>query len=89
MDGETSPEDQIPAVFNLLNRIVAFQVDHLSIGFGKLRPHDPGPVIQTLADEIGAQSVSRGLQGGRVGNRQESVIVLAEINSWRSSSRSM
>jgi hypothetical protein len=38
MDGEIPPEDQIPAVFDLLNRIAAFQIDRLAVVPGNFGP---------------------------------------------------
>src|SRR5690348_8065197 len=80
MNREVAPEDEIPAVLDLLNRMVALQIDRLSIGFAELRSYDQSPVIEALADDIGIQAVGGGLQGGRICGRQEGVVILAECD---------
>ena len=53
VDGEVAPEDDIAAVLDLLERVVAAQVDGLAVLGGKLRADHPGPVVQALADDLG------------------------------------
>ena len=88
MNGEVATEDEIPAVLDLLHRIVASQINRLAIRFGEFRPHDQSPVIEALADDIGIEAIGGGLRGRRIGDCQESVVVLAEWDlmwrSWRS-----
>ncbi|MGH9761533.1 MAG: hypothetical protein ACREAC_11945, partial [Blastocatellia bacterium] len=44
VNGEVAAKDEIAAVLNLLNRIVAVEIDSFPISFGKLRPHHESPV---------------------------------------------
>ena len=61
-EGPLAAEDEIPAVLDLLNRIVPLQIDGFPIGFEKLRPDDQSPAIEALADEIGTFSSPRNPQ---------------------------
>ena len=57
MDGEVTLEDEVPAVFYLLNRVMTIQRDGLPLFLGKLGPDRQSPVVQPLFDDRGAQTV--------------------------------
>src|ERR1700745_4037042 len=78
MDGEVSAKDQIPGIFHLLDRVVASQVDRLAVGFGKLRPHQPSPVVQAFTDDVCTEPIGGSLQSRGISNGEESIIVLSE-----------
>jgi hypothetical protein len=58
---------------------MAADVDGFPVFLGELRPHQPGPLIQALANEVGAQAIG-GLQSGRIGDNEEGVTVLADCD---------
>jgi hypothetical protein len=47
---------------------------------GELRPNDPSPVVEALPNHVDGQSICGGLQSSGIGNREEGVIVLAEVD---------
>src|ERR1700752_1543849 len=47
---------------------------------GEFRAKDEGPVVEPLANDVGAQLIGRSLQGGHVVDRQKGVVILAEAN---------
>jgi hypothetical protein len=61
VDREVPFEDEILAVFDLIDRLVALQIDSLAILLRELRTQQPGPVIQPLFNDGGAQFI-----GGRL-----------------------
>src|SRR6266478_238861 len=61
MDGEVAPEDEVAAVLDLLERVVAAEIDCLTVLFGEHGTDDQGPVIQAGTNELGAEGV-----GGRL-----------------------
>ena len=61
MNREMAAEDQVPAVFDLLDGVVAAEIHRLPVLGGELRPDQPCPVVQPLADDGGAEPVSGGL----------------------------
>jgi len=78
MDGEVSPEDQIAGICDLLNRVVASQIDRLAVGFRKLRPNQPSPVVQALTNEFCTEPIGGGLQSLGISDGEEGIIVLPE-----------
>ena len=81
MDREIAPEDEVPAVFNLVEGVVASQVDRCSLLFGELRTQHQRPVIQALADGVSVELVGCGLQGLHIGGPQKGIVVFAEPNA--------
>ncbi len=81
MDGGVPPEDEVAAVLDLLHRVVAFQVDGLTVGLGKLRPQHQRPVVEALADDVRAESVGGALQRRRIGDGEEGVVILAVVDA--------
>ena len=75
---EIPPEDEITAVFDLVQRVVAPQVDGGPVFLRELRTQDQGPVIQALADPFGAEAIGGRLQRWRIGDPQKGIIVFAE-----------
>lgn len=50
MDGEVSSEDEIATVFDLLQGVMAGEIDGSSVFLGELRPYHPSP-MNRAADE--------------------------------------
>jgi len=61
MDGKIAAEDEVPAVFHLLQGVMTTEIDGGSVFLGKLRAEHPSPVIQLPANALGAETVGRGL----------------------------
>lgn len=61
VNGSVPPEDKVSAVFDLLEGVVAAQMDRLAILLGELGAQQPSPVIEPLANPIGAEAVGSGL----------------------------
>ena len=57
MDGEVPSEDEVATVFDLLQGVMASEIDGGSVFLGKLRPYHPSPVIELLANDLGAEAV--------------------------------
>ena len=56
MNGELAPKHEIPAVFDLVQRIVASEIDNaVRSFFENLGSNTKGPVIQPLADNRSAE----------------------------------
>jgi hypothetical protein len=73
---EVTAEDQIAAVFNLLDGVVAAEIDRLPVLAGEFRPDQPCPVVQPFADDVGGEPVSSSLQRLRVIDGQERIVIL-------------
>ncbi len=78
MDREVALENEIAAILHLLHRAETIQVHRRALAFGELGSENQRPVIQPLPDEAGAETIGRRLQGLRIGDGEESVVVLAE-----------
>lgn len=78
MDGEVSPEDQISRIFNLLQGVVASQVDRLAVGLGEFWFQQPGPIVQALPNDVCTEPIGGSLQSLGISDGEEGVIVLAE-----------
>ena len=78
VDGEMAFENEVPAVFNLIDGIFAIQGDGFTIFFGKLGAEEPTPVVQPLFDGSSAELVRGGLQRLRVQGREEGVVIFAK-----------
>ena len=61
VDGEVAFEDEVAAVLDLRDGVEPRQVHLAAFLFGELRPQQERPVIELLADDLGAQPV-----GGRL-----------------------
>jgi len=81
VDGEMPFEDEVPAVFDLVDGVIAAQVDGLAILLGKLGTKQPTPVVQPLFDEGRAQLVGGRLERLRVRGGEERVVVFAKRHS--------
>src|SRR6516162_5943052 len=55
--GEVPSEDEVAAVFDLLQGVMASEVEGGSVFLGKLRPYHPSPVIELLTNDLGAEAV--------------------------------
>jgi len=78
MDGEVSAKDQIPGIFHLLDQVVASQFDRLAVGFGRVRPHQPSPVVQAFTDDVCTEPIGGSLQSRGISNGEEGIVVLPE-----------
>ena len=54
-------EDEVAAVFHLLQGVVATKVDGGAVFLGELRPYHPSPMVELLANDLRAETVGRGL----------------------------
>jgi len=61
VDGEIALEDEIAAILDLVDGIEARQVHRHAFLVGEFRPEDEGPVIEPLANDLGAQPVGGSL----------------------------
>jgi hypothetical protein len=50
VDGEMAIEDEVAAVFDLIDGVLAIQGDGFAILLGELRPQQPTPVVQAFFD---------------------------------------
>src|SRR6516164_2061278 len=57
VDGEMPSEQEIAAVFDLVQRVLAAQGDGGAVLVGELRTQHQGPIIQALADDIRTKTV--------------------------------
>ena len=57
VDGEVPLEDKVPAIFDLIDGVVALQVHGLAVLFRELGTQQPGPVVQALFDGGRAQVI--------------------------------
>src|SRR4029453_12476080 len=55
-------EDEIATVLDLLEGLLTPHVDRGTVVLRDLRPEDQGPIVQSLADDLGAEPVGGGLQ---------------------------
>jgi hypothetical protein len=78
--GKMTAEDEMAAVLDLVQRIIAPQVDGCPVLRGELGCHDPGPVVEALAKDVGAEATGSGLERFEVRYPEESIIVLAEAD---------
>src|SRR5271157_6434315 len=81
VDGKIAAEDEVAAVFDLIEGVGTAQVDGSALPFGELRTQHQRPVIQALANGEGVELVGCSLQGHRVSSPQECVVVFAEANA--------
>jgi hypothetical protein len=81
VDGKVPLENEVAAIFDLIDRVLPLQMDGLAVFFRELRTQQPGPVVQSLFDGGRAEVVGGRLQCLRVRSRQECVVVLAEPHS--------
>src|SRR5262249_21150462 len=78
VEGEVTSEDEVATVFHMLQGVMASEMDGGSVFLGKLRSYDPGPVIELLANDLGAKTVSRCLQGFLIGHPEKGVVVFTK-----------
>src|SRR5215470_2910082 len=57
MDGEVPSEDEVATVFDLLQGVMASEIDGSPVLLGELRPYHPTPVIELLTNDLGAETV--------------------------------
>ena len=86
---EAALEDEVAAVFDLLEEIVAAQEHRLALAPGELGPEHQRPVVKALANNLGAKTIGGRLKRGRVRDGQERIVVLTEPDPARVSSWAM
>src|SRR5439155_11337629 len=69
MDWKVALENEVPAILDLLNRKQPVEIDSSPFFFGKLGSEGKTPVVEPLADDVGAQTIGSGLQCLWIGNR--------------------
>ena len=74
-------EDEIPAVFNLIQGVGAPQLDRGPVLLGELRPEHERPVVELFVDDLGTEPVGGRLQRGQIGGAEERVVVFAEAHA--------
>jgi hypothetical protein len=62
MDGRVATEDEVATILDRLQGVVAAEIHGLSVVPRKLRAYHPGPVIELLTNDVGAETVSGCLQ---------------------------
>src|SRR5216684_7976246 len=81
VDGKVSSEDEVPTVLDLLQGVMATEIDGFSVFLGKLRSQQPSPVIELFANELGAETVGRGLQGFLIGHPEKGIVVFTKLHA--------
>ena len=66
VDRKVPLENEVAAIFDLIDRVVTLQIDGSAVLFGELRAQQPGPVVQALLDGGRAQVIGGRLQCLRV-----------------------
>jgi hypothetical protein len=61
-------EYDVPAIFDLTDGVDARQLDLPALLGGEFRAEDEGPVVKPLANDVGAELIGGGLEGGDVVN---------------------
>src|ERR1700674_2717379 len=74
-------KDEVPAVLDLLERVMPTEVDRGAIFPGKFRADSPGPVLEALANDRRAEAVGGGLQGHGVGCGEKRIVVFAKADA--------
>src|SRR5262249_13143302 len=78
MDRKVALENEVPTIFDLLNRKLPVEIDGSPFFLGELRSEGQTPMVEPFADNVRAQAIGGGLQGLWIRNREERVIVFAE-----------
>ena len=81
MDGKVAAEDEIQAVLDLGERIKTVEVHGPSHGGWELRAELGGPVVEALAQNEGTQAIGGLVQGARIGDAEEGILLLTESDS--------
>jgi hypothetical protein len=81
VDRPVATHDQIPAVLDLLERVVPRQVGRGAVARRELRTHGPGPVLQPLPNDGRAEPVRSRLQRQRVRRGEKRIVVFAEAEA--------
>jgi hypothetical protein len=80
-DGPGAFEDEVAAVFDLLHDVEPVQAAAGGALLGrKLRSQDESPIVNALLKGFGIQLIGCGLEFGRVGHRDEPIVVLDEFD---------
>jgi hypothetical protein len=77
-EGEVTPEDEMAAVRDRVDRVEAAQIHGPALARGELRAPDQRPALPSGADDLRAEPVCGGLPGGRIVGGQEGVVVFPE-----------
>ena len=78
MDGKVAFEYIVEAILYLTDGIGARQPDLPALLGGELRAEDEGPIVEPLADGVGAKLIGGRLQRRDIVDSQERIVILAE-----------
>jgi hypothetical protein len=78
VDREVAAEDDIAAQLDLVERVGAAEIDRGALLLRELWADDEGPVVESLPDDLGIESVGRGLQRGHICGPEKRVVVFPE-----------
>jgi len=81
VDRKVTPKNEIETVLDLIERILTPQVDGGPLLLGELGTQDQSPVVQALADDLGAEAIGGGLQRFRIRDGEEGVVILVETEA--------
>jgi len=77
-DREVLLENEVATVFNLGQGVGPAHVHLLALAAGELGAEHKGPILQTLADDLGAEPIGGSLQRFRVCDGEEGVVVFVK-----------
>src|SRR3990170_4622190 len=78
VDGKGFAKDKVQTILNLAEGIEAVEVHGLPFPFGELGTQKKGPIIEALLQQFRGQTVGSLLEGYRVINGQEGIILFSE-----------
>ena len=78
VDGEGFAKDKVQAILNLAEGIEPAQVHGLAFSLGELGTQKEGPIVETLLQQFGGETVSSLLQSFGVIDGQEGIIFFPE-----------
>src|SRR5207244_5174903 len=81
VDRGIPPKEEIAAVLDLVQRVVAPQINGRPVLLGELRTQHQRPIIQALANHLGGEGIGGCVKRLRIRDRQTGVIVLAKADA--------
>ena len=75
-------EDKVPAIFHLLKREVAVQIDRFAFFFRELGSQGEAPIVQPLTNDVGTETIRCRLQRVGIGDCEEGVVVLTKGDAF-------
>ena len=80
VDGEVAFEDEVAAVLDLGDGVEAGEVHLFALPLAELRAQDQGPVLEPLANDLGAQPIGGRWRRRDIVHGEERIILLAEAD---------